>query len=469
MKKASKTTSSPAPQPSRPHLLPDGLRRWFCEGWYDPANDPTSNDRKYIMSQNFTATTISTLVNGNFWIGLLLEAGADDGFFGLLPMITQFCSFFQLFVPLLLERFRYRKKLLLCCRVSIYILDIILMALLPRLPFDRAVRLTAIAINTGVIALLNTVWGNGANAWHIPFVTAKTRNSYFAICNMLVTVISSVVGLAGSSIADAFEAAGLKYEGLLLLRAIALGVAVAEHIFHRRISEVPNDQSSERIHLKDVFLLPLRNKPFMIMVGAMFLYNLACAVPVNYYTVYLMNELNVSYTFIYASQLSAVPVYLFLSRPMSRWTRNWRTLDKVWQFMLLLAIHWLNLSLVTKYTLWIFPATTLYGYIINVGLGLGTSRLMLDNLPESRQSTFIAFYLTVASIATVIGTAIGRTFVLNTQTLSYTLLGLPMGGKQSLEIFSAACVILCAFVVRCLSAANERLKASSSGGTPTSN
>ena len=282
------------------------------EGWY-LAGDRPSEDRVRLLTYNYTANVVANLIGGSFFTGLLLLMNADDSFIGSMTMIATAANMLQLFAPLLLERFARRKRLLLTLRLVMQVFNVLLIGLIPIFPAARQARLAMVAVSVLIVNVLNAFMAPGLTVWHIQSIPGEVRKPFFSLITMTVGAIVALANLLGSFVVDAFKAGGLEYWGLLTLRLVAFGLVLFEFFQLSRVSEYPYEKAAEKLHVRTLLLEPFKNKLYLRTVLVVFLWNVTANIPGSYYTVYLLKNVGVSYTYITTVNLINVPVVLLLT------------------------------------------------------------------------------------------------------------------------------------------------------------
>ena len=98
--------------------------------------DEMARNRGKILTENCCANVVNNLVGGNFLTGLLLLMDATTVEIGMISIIANICNTLQIFSPLLLERFRRRKPLLIASRAIIHLVNVVLIGLVAVLPVE---------------------------------------------------------------------------------------------------------------------------------------------------------------------------------------------------------------------------------------------------------------------------------------------------------------------------------------------
>ena len=162
-------------------------------------------------------------------------------------------------------------------------------------------------------------------------------------------------------------------------------------------------------------------------MGIAFLWSMIANIPGSYYSVYLLRDVEVSYSFINVVSMLNVPVLVLLTPLWKRFLSRYSWLKTCNISIALYAVHYLLLGLVSKgnYT-WLYPATLIYAYVLATGINLSFTNIPYINIPKQNQTIYIGFYSTMCNLGALLGVTFGRQFV--TMTESLHLLG--AGNKQ---------------------------------------
>ncbi len=422
------------------------MRGAVLEGWY-VRGDEMSGNRKNQLFFGYTANIIANMIGGNFFTGLLLYMNADDAFIGVIAMITFACNILQILSPLLLERFPKRKRLLMGVRAGIMTLNIAVIGITPLLPLPQAARLSMIAAAVLLVNVLNAATSSGFTVWHIQFVPWNMRARFFSMISMTNGLVVAAVTLLSSRVVDLFKAHGMELTGLLALRCAALLLAGLDLYILSRMKEYPYSQEGRGATLRDIVVKPFREKKYLMTVLLACMWHFTANIPGSYYSVYLLREVGVSYSFITLVSMLNVPVLLFLTPVWRRLLTRISWFKMLGIAMGLYSLHLVGLSYVTPRSLFLYPVTLLWAYVLAVGINLSFTNIPYVNIPEKNQTIYIAFYSTMANAMALLGAAVGRQFIAATAGMSFRLPGLAMGNKQTLMLLVFALMLAGAVVV----------------------
>jgi hypothetical protein len=415
-------------------------------GWQAPTaelfgtKEEYSRNRRNILFSNYAGGIAGNLIGANFFTGLLLLMKADDAFIGLVTMVVMFGNMLQVFSPLLLERFSERKKILIIGRIAIHFFNIIIISVIPLTGYANSLKLAMILVVTLLINIINAMLAPGYQIWHIRSIPTNLRSRYFSFFQITNGVIIYSIILIASRVVDAFKQTGNELTGLLVLRGIALFLAVVDVIFLYRVREYP--VTNRRVRVRDVLLSPFKEKKYLITVAMACLWSFSANIPGSYYSVYLLKDLNISYSFINTVNMLSVPVMMLV---MPFWRKRVDTTS--WFRALYLSIglyivHYIGLALVTGKTLYFYPIFLVYAFLISPGINLVFSNLPFVNMPEENQTNLLGFYAAMNNFAGFLGVSLGRQFITMTESVRLTVGGTVLGNKQLILLLTASLMIV---------------------------
>ena len=421
--------------------LIDWLKLTLVSGWYSDS-DPTSKDRRRLLTCNYTSNIIANMIGGAFWSGLLVYINAEDSFIGTATMIATSVNMLQLFSPLLLERFPRRRALLSSLRGLQHLINILFIGLIPLFPVGHQAKLTLLGLSIFTVNLIAAFCAPGISIWHIGSIPDRVRKNYFSVITMTNSAVISLFNLIGGRVVDWFKARGMEYQGLLGLRLFALALAAVEIYLYFHIKEYPYERSGGKFTVKDIFTKPLRHGSYRLTVLCTILWNLTANIPGSYFSVYLIQNVGVSYSYIMVVNLIAIPV-AFIFAPI--WTRILKKLN--WYLtlsisILLYALAYFGYAMTSAATLFIYPLSVFVANVMAIGINMSFSGLPYDNIPPQNSTVFIAFYSTMANCAALIGVTVGKYFILGTNGHTLSILGFEMINKQYIMALTGVLLIL---------------------------
>jgi hypothetical protein len=425
--------------------------RSFLLGWqtylYQLFNkkEEYAENRLYIISSNYAAGVAGNLIGGNFFTGLLLLLQADDAFIGLVTMLTMFSNMMQVLAPVLLERFSERKKILVIGRVITHFLNIIMISIIPLTGYANSIKLAMILVVVLLVNLINAMLSPGYQIWHIKSIPNDLRSRYFSFMQISNGILIYSVVLLSSRLVDYFKQGGNELTGLLILRAIALVLAVVDVVLLNRIREYP--VSNRKVKLKEVLFSPFREKKYLATVLMACIWSFAANIPGSYYNVYLLRELNISYSFLNMVNMVSLPILMIVMPVWRRRIDSTSWFRTLYVSIGLYIVHYIGLAFVTAKTLYLYPLFLLYAFMISPGINLVFSNLPYINMPEENQTNFLGFYATMNNFAGFLGVSLGRQFITMTGDLKLTIGRTVMGNKQLILLLTAVFMMMGVFVI----------------------
>ena len=418
------------------------------EGWFVQGDEQSNASRRALLTHNVTANLIANLIGGNFLTGLMILMQADDAFIGLIPMLTFAGNLLQLLSPYILERFNRRKPILIAVRSVMHTINILFIALIPILPAGLHTRLILLAASVLTVNILNAFLNPGMSVWHMAHIPPRVRVQYFSTVHMLNGVFIALFNLGGSYVVDRFKTGGQELLGLEILRAAALVIAAFDIINLLRIRELPYAQAAKRVSLRELFIKPFRNKVYLRSVLIIFIWSLLANMPGSFYTVYLLKEQHVSYSYINTVALFNVVVLLLMTPLWRRIYLKHSWLKPLSYAMMFFSSHYFLLSFASGKLLFLYPIGMILNYLFVSGINLAFSSVGYLNIPDDNQTMYISFYATANNLAALFAATIARAFVSGLGGLRFQILGVPFGEKQLMMLMLGFLMLAGGFIIR---------------------
>jgi len=427
----------------KPNKLFPRIRDSVVGGWFFPG-DEMSQNRMNLLLFALVNNIIANLVGGNYFTGLLLLMDADDSFIGLIGMLPFAANIVQLIAPMIIERFTKRKKFLIAFRFMALMLNALFISIIPFLPVSQQLQLTMVALALVIVNCTHAMLNPGFSMWHMQFLPNRFRAAYFSTQSIAVAVIVAAVTMGASALVDVFKANGAEITGIMVVRGIAVALVFLDAYLLIRMKEYDYPSSGEKIKLLDVFTKPFKEKIYLRSVGVGVLWSFAANMPSSFYTVYLLENVGVSYTYITAMSLMNIPCMMIFTplwqKAIGR-TGSWFKIIQI--AMTGYLLHYVVLSFVTpaNYT-YMYTLALLIAYPLGAGITLGFTNVPYLNIPPTNGTIYNAFYSTACNVVAFIAVSISRSLMANTDGLVLNILGIPMINKQFYLLIVAALMAL---------------------------
>lgn len=434
-------------------LLPQDS--YIRETFFD-RNDPLCKGRRCILGSSFTDGIITSLTSGVYFTGLLLAMGASEAYIGYTSAVISFSGIFQLLSPLLLEKLPRRKGLLIGAKLIYHLLNIVGIGLLPFLPVATELKLVLFMLALIVMHACNYIAAPGISAWQMQSLPTDKRVHYYSVSHLGIAVLNKVSAFLAGLLLDRFEADSISLFGasptvtaILLLRCGALILMLIELGCFIGIREFPYRADTKQPGLR-LLLQPLKNSLFMRTIALPVVYNFIVAIVGEYFNIYLLEDVKMSYSLISLGGFFSMPVAI-LAAPL--WHR---AIGKV-SWPKLLAVGLLGNALayalnpfITVSTLPIYFFCIICGTYFGVCLNNVHSNLIFLHMPQESRTAYFSFYSILVLVSKFLGTNTGILFIRLTGDLRFRLLGINIGNKQAISFLSAALFVLLAFfALRC--------------------
>jgi len=414
------------------------LRHDLVDDWYIKS-DPTSSDRARLLRCQYTSNLIRALIQGTFWTGLLLCMKADDASIGTIGMISSAAGMLQILGPLFLERFKKRKTMLICMRAVMWLFNVLIIGVIPILPIAQGAKMALMVGSVLAVNVLNTFVGPGVAIWHMQSIPEKVRGGYYSLLTMTNGAIIATMTFFGGLIVDSFAD---PYYGLVILRIAALMLCVLELYMYTKVPEYPyGENKSARFSVKDLLIKPFKNPLYLMTVAVGFTWNFAANIPGSYYSVYLLQDLNLSYSWISLVGAMNVPIVLLLTPLWKKQLKRMGWFKTLSVSMMLYSCVYLLMSQVNSGTAKIlYPVSQLTAFFLGIGISLSFTGVPWVNIPKENQTVFYGFYQTIMYFAAFAGVTVGKYFILGVGDTVVNIAGVTMCGKQLIVLLTGALV-----------------------------
>ena len=394
--------------------------------------DPEAKGRVCLLIYTFVEYFLNYITSGIFYTHFLQNYKVDITGVGILNFIPFFASMFVLFTPGILNHFPKRRWLLAGCKLSYYILNVLVLTLLPALIQDYNALLVGMIATTFLASLFNIIATAGYSAWHIRFQPEEIRAYHMTVSQFLNAIISGILMLSAGWLCDQ-----LGDWFVLTLRYFAFGLGIVNVIFLLLPKEVeyPVIRTPK---FADIISIPLKHKKFMRTMLVVFLWQFSLYCYSSQLNYYLLDTIGMTQTF--------YNIIIFLYGPFFMLFMNfWRKrIEKTSWF----KVFGISLLIVA-------PLQILYGFVQpgNFELTLGTVVMSIPlyiplvlivrlpqhfagtghnvafanfqyiNMPLTNRDCFASFYQIIFNLGSMAGMLFGIVFTELTKNFSFTAFG----------------------------------------------
>ncbi|MCL2478815.1 MAG: MFS transporter [Treponema sp.] len=398
-----------------------------------------AKSRKYILSWNATANISQNLAGGNFLVGLYAILKVGDVLLGLLTTIIQLCCISQIFSPLLLDRFKHKKTVLLVTRVIFYTFFIIVVGGIPYIPVSDGMRINLLVAAMVTAYVTNSLASPGYSVLHIRSIPEASRADFFSILSLLNNICIYVFILICGYVVDFFRNRGNFLAGITAVRIIAVIFAAVEIYSHIHVHEfdepdhAQKDSVIEKENKRPLLnpLLPLKNKQFTICAVLTGFYSFIANIPGLYYNSYLVNDVVAPYSYLGMVYFLSVPCMIIFVPFWNRVIKKKSWFGAISTALILVFFHYCSLLFVNRSNYMVlYTIAMIYYFSIIPGVNIVTVNLPFYRLPEGSRTIYIAFWAGFNSFMAMLGLLSGSFFIARTHSVAINFLGFSIHNKQ---------------------------------------
>ena len=409
--------------------------------------DPLGRGRFCMLMSSVMAGLVGQLSGGLFYTSFLLMYGLDKSRIGILTFIPYITCLLNIFSPLLLERFRKRKWILVVSKLVYYFINIVGITLLPTLVTDPNQRLIWFIVLVVTASSINQLFASGFSAWNANFLPDNVRVDYFNSASCINSAFTYVITLIVSAIGDALAGTPQELPMLTAIRYIAFALAVVDCLIWLIPKEFPYAKTT-RSKISNIFTLPFKNKRFLGTILIAAAYTFALNLPNATLNAYVLEDVGISYTLCNGINATYFLFFIFFSE---MWKRLISKFYWFRAFAVVLVIHALTYyaySFVTADTVWLYVVVRFSQHVLGVATGTIMSSLPYINLPDEDRTNYLSFHAIVANLAAFFSMMLGTLFtgMMGDEILS--VFGYPFSSTQIL-LFTCA-VAQCVVALFCM-------------------
>ena len=391
---------------------------------------PESRSRKFILMFNSSVSITVNLVSGSFIVGLYTVLNVGNAMLGMLTAAAHLCNIAQILSPLLLNRFGKRKPVIVCLRVLYHLFLVVLIGAIPFFPAEDGFRVGLLVVFTVMANLMGSLAGPGLSMLHIRAIPMNIRADFFSLLTLINSVSAYIFILAGSRIVDTMRDRGSLLAGVTIVRCMALAFSILEIIATVNTTEFP-EPVAEKVRIT----IPYRDKKFMMCVAMSGMWNFFANMPGLYYTSYLINDINVPYSFIGAVSMMSIPLLIIFTPVWNRIIRKFSWFRSAAAALLVYTVYYFMLSFVNaaNYKI-LYPAALVLIFAASPCMSIVIGNMPYLHLPESGRGGYLSFFAAFNSFIAMLGVLTGSLFVELTGGIRIHIFGNEMQTKQYILI-----------------------------------
>ena len=372
-------------------------------GWHEEQQ----KGRTIILLDALLTAVFNVFITGIFYTGFLTMYEIDLVSVGIITFIPPLASTFHMFSPMILERIRRRKPVLIAAKIYFYSMYIIATNLMPLAVTDPHQRVIWFCIILFFAYAVYSLFSDGFTPWFYNYYPSEPRHraAFISYNQIFSSATSSAVLLLTGLLVTVVGSRQNTF--ILAFRYFAFVLVLVDVFFQARAKEYPYPVRAKKINLREVFTLSRQHKKFMTCLYLMFIWNYISNLNNGLWNYYLLNTVHFPYSTI--STASALyPLILFAVSPLWRrilarqsWIRTFGIGVLIW---VPTEIYFFFLSPATK---WMYYPGALVQHFLSVGLNLSYANVFYMNLPTENASTHTSFQALFCNLCAFLGLMTG--------------------------------------------------------------
>ncbi|WKN32568.1 MFS transporter [Porifericola rhodea] len=353
----------------------------------------TEKGLNLVLREGMATQSMIILTSGTFLIAFALALGATPLQIGIISAIPLYSNVLQILSIELVSRWKSRKKVVVIGTFigrSAYA-GIALLPFMPGEDYRLYVMMMALAVQHGMGAISNGSW----SSWMRDLIPGKTRGrflSYRLFCTQILSVLLSIgVAIMLDFIEQYYPGQDLYvYASLFMIGSLA-GV-MGSLLLYKTPEPIQTDAKEPLVSLLS---LPFKHKNFRKLMAYMASWNFAVNMAVPFLTVYLLQTLGLSMTYVIGlttlSQLGNIIFFRFWGYYSDRYSN--KTILKLSAPLYILALAatvFCTLPNTHAFTLPLLITLYLIAGIATAGTGLASSSIGMALAPRKHSVAYLS-------------------------------------------------------------------------------
>ncbi len=401
--------------------------------------------RNISVFEGCTARSILTLTSGAFLVGFAKFLGANDQITGIIAAVPVLAGIITAVSPIVFEKMQNR-KLITClfCFIGRLLLGTMIF-----IPFIKVSYTAQISLLISIFLVANLFLSftmPASQTWILGITPEKIRGEYFGRRESVVLGVVTFITLLMGQVLDRFDNMGHQFTGFLVMYVFVIITALINFILFSSMKEPENQLSGQHISFKNIILLPLRNKKYMLIALVMIIWNIGFQLAAPFTSVYMVSSLGLGYGYItgmvvLASVTSVITVRFWGKLADSK---SWLYLLKHMMVLQILCfIIWFFINTKTEFIL--LPIAHILSGAAISGINISINNIQYNFAPIENKTVYMGFSSAVNGLFGFSGTLVGSYFIKFAESFNNSILGFTIRNIQL--IFLVAAVVLAAGIL----------------------
>jgi Na+/melibiose symporter-like transporter len=403
--------------------------------------------RKLFLFEGCFGVGVYSLTSGAFLAGLANYMGATDEFNGIIGAIPVFAGVVQLLSGLIFEKLEKRKFIVSMSSLFFRLL-LGLMFFIPLIFSGVNARLLMLAVTYGLAYLCASFITPPFNNWIVSLTPEYMRGQYLARKDAYSLAFLTIITLIIGKILDIFRQANKEIIGFAFMGFIVMAMAVCNFYFLSAIKEPKAEVMAHNLKLKDIFLKPVRDRKFRLVMILFVLWNIGLQIAGPFFSVYMVTGLKLSYSYIMIMGVISSVVRIFIVPYWGRLAdhKSWVTCTKY--SIGLLAISHTAWLFVNQATAWLLvPLLHIASGICWGGINMALFNIQFLYSPKEGRTIYLGVNAAFGGVLGFISTIAGSAVLGLLQGYSFNISSFSIGNMQILFSMSGISLAVCTLYV----------------------
>lgn len=422
----------------------------------DNKSDRLKRSRFFMILEGITGIGQFSLTTGAFLAGFVSFLGGAETLNGTLGVIPSAMGILQIFSVLLIRKGTSRKsvtlKIVIALRTFMAILYFVPFALM-LMGASASVMLAGFIVCFILVYTMNALVTPIIGGWIIDVTPNEIRGRYLAKREAISLGLIAVTTIVLGEVLDYYKAAGNEFYGFLIVGGILIILSIINIYSISQVDDISTEVTATTIPFKEEIKAPLQSSTYKRVIIMYVLWNFALFIGATYMAVYMVETLDLSYSYMMIMSVITISIRVMLSGLWGKLADRKSMFTTAIASLIVMSICHLGWGFVTPNNSHIMiPLLHVLGGIAWSGAGFSLFNIQYMFAKDHIRTTSIgvnaAIGGTVGFIAVKIGGWIIKAMGTNTINLSDTIQAVNFGGMRVTFLLSGIMMLVLSLYIK---------------------
>lgn len=407
--------------------------------------------RIYFILEGITGIGQFSLSTGAYLAGFISFLGGSQTLNGTLGVIPPAAGIFQILATLLLKGDKSRKEQIVKIDIflrlflsSIYFVPFIFM----QMGASKNIILMSFILCFIMAFSLNSMISPMVSGWLIDIAPSTLRGKYLALRDKVSLGVIAATTLVLGRVLDYEKAMGREFTGFLIVGIVLSIMGMVNVIAVLNIEDINTEVMNKKVKFLDQVMAPLKDHVFRRVIIFYFLWNAALFIGGPFVSVYMVERIKLSYTYMMAMSVLTTVIRVFFASHWGNFADRKSWFSAGGTSLLVLALCHTLWGFTTKQNSWfLVPIVHVIGGIAWSGVAISLFNIQFLFAKKDIRTMSIGVNAAISGIVSMVAVKIGG-FIVSLPDMKVPMLNFTISGMQLTFIASGILIACCTLYIK---------------------